>query len=987
MTTPLFVALIALVPGIVAWWTGRRLTRMVDDPALPELLMARRQRVTLFVAIALATMVVFGGRHSYWGVPLIGAALLAGGYPLRRRLALETAGLGGYLWRGAKSIIGSLGFWVVLAWTPAIVLSFEPRYRLVSLALLPVLFLWEQWYPQVWLRLHDAVLFTSDALAPRIAAIVERAGIAAPALYRIGAPGTRIVNALAFPSVRRPAIGMGNALLELLEPDEAAAIYAHELSHIEQHSPRLLRRRQIVNQLMIVAAVAAPPAAQSFAPDTAQWVATLWPVVVLVALVQRGRQRQKHETESDLRAAALCGDPEAVVRGLIKVHVHAFIPRRWAVNFERDASHPSLARRIQALRGEGPRAVGSLGAPTVLATAREGSVIAFDDARAYWFDGVPGGTPPNLDALRATASSVRSVAWPELVELRVTTTGAERALRAMHKNGDSWSVPLGTAQVAQVQKALDLVDVRLHRELGRRPSASVQLVAVLIFFAMTFAGEIGILLVPAALALFRPSTAAIAALGTMASLRAVFGLVLGDDSWIVERPTLALAALAALGVLAVWIAWRRARREGKRDGARLTLGVLGAVAALLLIAVATIAPLAPLRQLADHPALTALAATLGGLAAALTVVGSRAATWAAAGAGTLALMAGAFTLTAAKAFRSAGSLTRSSATAVEVARVDLGATVTALRLSPGGARFLVQRIGDRGLNPTAAAAAALSVRHTVGALPGPRRDLYAMQVEFMDDEHLLVLRAADQALELRLETADSGSVIWTARLPVFFDARLAVSPRDRAWAVVGEDGESDSLFVASGTSASPDVVTHRFPPLGSLGGIEPLVFDHGARLLVPSFMVSPRFPAPLSIFGMYAPRVSLWEVLPTGRRQIAELDGYPQCGQPDEGLVACYSRQRNRGRVWTFGAGGEPRLVGELALADAGLVTVGPGARLTVTRYSNHVIDVDATAATATDVRLPTEPGIALEARTVPGQLVVLRNDSGIMRLVRYRVP
>ena len=71
--------------------------------------------------------------------------------------------------------------------------------------MLPLLLLWEYFYQHLWLRLHDAEPLASPELAPRIAAIVARAGIPAPALYRIGAPGTRFVNALAFPSTRRPA--------------------------------------------------------------------------------------------------------------------------------------------------------------------------------------------------------------------------------------------------------------------------------------------------------------------------------------------------------------------------------------------------------------------------------------------------------------------------------------------------------------------------------------------------------------------------------------------------------------------------------------------------------------------------------------------------------------------------------------------------------------------------------------------------------------
>jgi hypothetical protein len=43
--SPVFLALVALAPGLRTWWTGRRLVTLATDPALPELLMARQQRL------------------------------------------------------------------------------------------------------------------------------------------------------------------------------------------------------------------------------------------------------------------------------------------------------------------------------------------------------------------------------------------------------------------------------------------------------------------------------------------------------------------------------------------------------------------------------------------------------------------------------------------------------------------------------------------------------------------------------------------------------------------------------------------------------------------------------------------------------------------------------------------------------------------------------------------------------------------------------
>jgi hypothetical protein len=103
-----------------------RLVTLAADLALPEFLMARQQRLVKVLAVMLAILIVLGGRHLYWSVAGLVLALFAGGYPLRRRLSGETASLPVYLWRSIRSVIGGVGFWFALLWTPAIVLAIDP---------------------------------------------------------------------------------------------------------------------------------------------------------------------------------------------------------------------------------------------------------------------------------------------------------------------------------------------------------------------------------------------------------------------------------------------------------------------------------------------------------------------------------------------------------------------------------------------------------------------------------------------------------------------------------------------------------------------------------------------------------------------------------------------------------------------------------------------------------------------------------------------
>ncbi len=970
--TVLFVVLVALAPGVASWWSGRRLEGATNDPALPELLLARSQRIVPIIATALALLIVFGGGHLYLGLTIVCASLLASGYPLRRALGIEVSGFGRYLWRSFKSIVGSVGFWILLALTPQIVLALEPRFRPAALLLFPLLLLWERWYARLWLWLHDSAPFSSDVLAPRIATIVERAGIRAPALYRIGAPDARFTNAFAFPALDQSAIGLGNTLIELLEPDEAVAIYAHELAHIEAFGPRRIRRLQLLNRLLIALALALPFALLAWAPNLVSWLPAVWPLVVIASLILRARTRQAEEHESDLRAAALCGDPEAVVRGLIKVHVHGFLPRRWPIDFERYASHPSLARQIQALRGEAAPATAP-GAAVVLPTAREGSVVVFDDARGHWFDGVPAGTRHDLESLRATASSARSVAWNDLVELRLTAQGGSRALKATHRNGDTWSVPLDAEQVVDVQRALDVVDVRLHRELGKRPLVTVRALATVAALALLLTQQYGIVLLPAALALVWPGTAAAAALGVAALLRAALSLALGEAPEFFISPLIATTTLVAIGVAASWIAWRGYRTERKPASDRITAGALAAVAAL---SVATLVLGAGSSNV--FTPLTTLAVASGGLAAALAVSSARWARWTAGASAVLALIAGTARV---RVERGDSGLTSVTATVQEEGRIGLEGSISDLRLSPDGHSYVIPRFVERTTRRQP------NVDFLVGGFGGAQRVIEALDVRFGDDQHVLALRyAAGDSLLLQLERADRDSVLWSIPLPELLDPRLASAPGEKSWTVVGEL-PTDSFFVGSGTLSSRSISARSFASFDESGTAEVLVFDGGTRIIATTFDTGTPVPAALVMFGMGMPKLATWSLGPEERKRVGEFPGYPQCGPPDSGRAVCFVRTGGRGRVYSLGADGIPLSHGSLRGTSAAyMMTPSPGRALTVTDRATRVLHVQPEAGKVVEITLPAASGFVMTANVAADRLAVVRQDSASAQLVWYRV-
>jgi hypothetical protein len=332
-----------------------------------------------------------------------------------------------------------------------------------------------------------------------------------------------------------------------------------------------------------------------------------------------------------------------------------------------------------------------------------------------------------------------------------------------------------------------------------------------------------------------------------------------------------------------------------------------------------------------------------------------------------------------------GDISKSQSRAEETARLRLGEAVSGLRLSPGATRFLVQQFDARAYSR---ARGPMSAHYAVGDSAGVRREIEALQVEFVDDARLLALYPADSALELRLEPTDTAGVFWSAAIPDLHEPTLAVSAHDGSWSVVGQEIRTDSLLVAGGGVLSAEPRLRRFAPLDSLGGMGFLVFGGGERVLVPAYGRGPHATLPF-LFSLLSPgslAVDLWQVDSAGHRSVASLDGFPQCGVPDEGVVLCLVSGLRRASLWTVSPGAAEVVTRRAQLP--GLVSgwVGPGMNLTVLNRTNRIIHVDVATGRRTDVELPGTSGGAYEARLAAGRLATLQSDSAGPSLVFYRV-
>ena len=107
-------------PGILRWYWGRALGRLVDDPILPERLLASQRRHQLVIFTATVGMFLLAVDRVVWLILLLFLGYLAAGYPLRKRLYNETWSVPAYLGFFGRLIVSVYGFWILLLAAPFI---------------------------------------------------------------------------------------------------------------------------------------------------------------------------------------------------------------------------------------------------------------------------------------------------------------------------------------------------------------------------------------------------------------------------------------------------------------------------------------------------------------------------------------------------------------------------------------------------------------------------------------------------------------------------------------------------------------------------------------------------------------------------------------------------------------------------------------------------------------------------------------------------
>jgi Zn-dependent protease with chaperone function len=1005
-------AALALTPAAVSWWTGRSVLARVDDPVLPELLVDRRKRLaSITFAGALGLALLFSD-DLLWALPLLWIALLLTSHPLRRALFGERLGRLAFLRYAIFSAIGQIGVWLLAAAAPAVATSLalglapndSPLATKVAvvagITLASIVALWQHQYTRVFLALHRATPLgesTPATLMTRLDAILERAAPALgrrPAVYRYGAPGAYVMNALAIPSRRRPAIALGDSLLATLTDDEIVAVFAHEVAHHEQFNTARWRRARWRALLLIAIVAVLPTLLVTRLPAGALLLGWSVPVVLLVLLGRRAASRRSAETASDLRAVALTGSAEPLISALTKLHVYSRVPRRWPHAMERAATHPSLARRIQALRDatdaiERPEA--QVAAPLTAVRSLNGAeVVAFDRERSYWFEGVAADTPLELHALREAARTYRAVSYGDLTELRVGVADG-RYVEAIDHGGRTWRVAIAPNDVAAVQQALDRVDVKLGR---RRPASaaagavSIRWLALALLVMLMGAGELGIALIPILVVLLRPTmTAAVAAAALMAIARALGALPVIGSADPVRQIALLLAASVAI-VLIVQTVRRVGVETAKGNGRRLTREgwmVGGGLSGLAIVLGLSLWPLVMERpeSLLSHPVALAIATLLAGAgAAALTIpslwwrAGGTITTIAALGGGLVVAgdgwlvhrtdavhwESGHLTATGGVRIAGGGFMLTSSPDGQAFAVAQF---VTAQRRQAGAARFLIGRFDNTGQAP---------------------RVSTAIKIAFVDGETLVALdTTAGDSLELRAETvaAPHGRprVLWRERVPSVEDPHLLIDRSSRSWLLVGRAAGDWAFVVARDTLAgrrplvSP--LTHRTEgDVGETMSTPLAAFPDGGAVwsTIAGYRSMSGMLNPMMLALAWSPR---WELRGTdgaGERLLADVQGMPACAtELDARGTLCVERSPNGSHVWRAASAKSIERIADLPPALDLVRAEGNDRVVAAERFGTRIAVYDATTGEGTRLTLPATESVRAGVRWTAD--VVVRGD------------
>ncbi len=214
------------------------------------------------------------------------------------------------------------------------------------------------------LRARPAPVEESPRLHRIVEDTAERAGMRKPAVYTMGIPKP---NAFATDNGTQATVGASDALLKCLDDEEVAAVVAHELAHIKNRD----RLYAALGALVASGATMAVAALRTSAPSEPSRKSAGWRDALAVASMAGGTfltlyRARGAEIDADQTGARICGQPDALISALQKLHDWKPEKSDEVAADQRRASdpifallyrllsllnpHPSVAERIRRLR-------------------------------------------------------------------------------------------------------------------------------------------------------------------------------------------------------------------------------------------------------------------------------------------------------------------------------------------------------------------------------------------------------------------------------------------------------------------------------------------------------------------------------------------------------------------------------------------------------------------------------------------------------------
>jgi hypothetical protein len=636
-------------------------------------------------------------------------------------------------------------------------------------------------------------------------------------------------------------------------------------------------------------------------------------------LILRTVTMQRRETDSDRRAVELCGDAEALIRALITIHARALIPRRFQPEFAQRATHPSLARRIQAIRalsGVAPEPI----APRAFGADGASRAVVFEHERLVFVSlgDLPTDLADHAD-LVLRAGHVVAIPYGELSSVHLEPRrGGGTTLAAVDRRGERHTLRLAADDIAPVQALLDQVDVRIGPpvaaprlpEVAGRLAAIAATVAALPVFAW---GAVAASL----LALVRPTVPILAAVSAGMAATAVIAARHPGPAW---RVPALLVIAAAAGLVAV----RQRRHERaveapfRWDGFLLAAYLVTATAALIPLWLILVLGRPDLERL--HEACRAFASAAAGCA----TVGGVCLVTPRRLARIFATLAFALAVAVAgigsNVFRDGVVPDPLIASAPALAIDDLLAAPDG-RLTVAGAHWTASLSADAQhvlLRPSEVADdSGDSRRFTVAGFDGWQRAVEATDVQFVDAATLLVARRARHVLTLTTEPVRSAGPGWTLRVDDALEGDLDVAP-DGRWRLephLDVDGHDEQPMRLEGRVGTSMVRRLAVPQTDARGGAP----EYGVAASGAAIAVTREFTGRVPALGWMLPN-SAWRSVLTriggaapGRlaRSRTSLDCYgPSLTSP---AATCLAQGVGETFVWDVPAdAGPPRPIATL---------------------------------------------------------------------------